>query len=187
MLQNSEHHVKISDFLVENSIKWTFIPPHSSHIGGLWETAIKSTKTHLRKIIGSRQLSYEELYKLLIRIEACLNSRPICPMSDDGTNLTALTPGHFIIGVPLTSLPKRDISDIQINRVTRYQLLMRMRQDFWRRWSNEYLNSNNVTSGLMLRIPALKWALWYYFEKITYLLCNSVWEEYLPYTPNEMD
>lgn len=132
MLRNSEHHTKISHFLTENSIKWTFIPLQSPHIGGLWEAVIKASKTHLRKIIGkiigTTPLTFEELYTLLARIEACLNSRPLCPMSNDGTDLTVLTPGHFLIGVPSP-----------INRLTRHQLLIQMQQHFWNRWSQEYL------------------------------------------------
>ncbi|KMQ86573.1 hypothetical protein RF55_14409 [Lasius niger] len=110
-------------------------------MGGLWETAIKSAKTHLRKIVGTTPLTYEELYTLLVQIEACFNSRPICPMSNDGTDLTALTPGHLLIGVtsPLTSPPEADVTDIPVNRLTRHQLLTQMRQHFWKRWSSEYL------------------------------------------------
>jgi len=108
-------------------------------MGGLWEAAIKSAKTHLRKIIGTTPLTYEELYTLLVQIEACLNSRPLCPLSDDGTDLAALTPAHFLIGVPLTSLPEIDVSDQPVNRLTRHQLLTQMRQHFWQRWSNEYV------------------------------------------------
>ncbi|XP_018310126.1 uncharacterized protein [Mycetomoellerius zeteki] len=122
VLRNPEHHAKISDFLVENSINWNLIPPHSPHMGGLWKAAIKSAKTHLRKIIRTTPLSNEELYTLLVRIEACLNSRPLCPLTDDGIDLAALTPAHFLIGVPLTSFPEVDVSNEPVNRLTRHQL-----------------------------------------------------------------
>ncbi|XP_025990428.2 uncharacterized protein LOC113003767 [Solenopsis invicta] len=139
MLRNPEHHAKISDFVAENSIKWIFIPPHSPHMGGFWEASIKSAKVHLRKIIGTTSLSYEELYTILVQIEACLNSKPLCPISDDGTDLAVLTPGHFIIRVPLTSPPELDVSNTPINHLTRHQLLIQIRQHFWTRWFKEYL------------------------------------------------
>lgn len=59
------------------STKWHFIPPASPHFGGLWEAGVKSTKTHLTKIIGNSSLTFEELSTLLVQIEAILNSRPL--------------------------------------------------------------------------------------------------------------
>lgn len=54
-------------------------------------------------------LTYEELATLLTQIEAVLNSRPLCPLSDDSDDLSALTPGHFLIGEPLTTVPEANL------------------------------------------------------------------------------
>ena len=89
--------------LARENIIWTFIPPRAPNFGGLWEAGIKSVKNHIKRIIGESHLSYEEAYTLLVRIEAVLNSRPLTPLSNDPNDLTALTPGHFLIGHPLTS------------------------------------------------------------------------------------
>lgn len=35
---------KICDYLSEQSIEWSFIPPQSPHMGGLWESAVKACK-----------------------------------------------------------------------------------------------------------------------------------------------
>ncbi len=42
----------ISKFLTSKNVEWKFIPQHAPHFGGLWEAAVKSTKTHLYKILG---------------------------------------------------------------------------------------------------------------------------------------
>lgn len=73
---------QINEYLAEQFINWKFIPPYSPHMRGLWEAAVKSAKTHMRKIIGSTVLSFEELYTILTLIEACLNSRPLTPLSN---------------------------------------------------------------------------------------------------------
>jgi len=130
---------KIHDFLTEQTIEWHFLPPQSPHMGGLWESAVKSCKTHLAKVVGSALLTFEELTTVITQIEAILNSRPLTPMSADPTDLQALTPGHFLIGRPLVSILNADLTNLNVNRLDRYQLLEQMKQNFWKRWSVEYL------------------------------------------------
>lgn len=103
-------------------------PPHS---GGLWEAAIKSIKNHLRKTLGNAALTYEEMTTILVRIEACLNSRPITPLSSDPSDLNALTPGHFLVGGALTELPEIDVSKVPTNRLRRWQRTTQLVQQIW--------------------------------------------------------
>ena len=48
-------------------------------------------------------------------------------------------PGHFLIGAPLYVLPEEDISDVKLNILSRYELLTRIYQHFWKKWSMEYV------------------------------------------------
>jgi len=137
LIKNS--NAKIHDYLTEQTIKWHFLPPQSPHMGGLWESAVKAVKNRLTKIVSSNPLTFEELTTVITQIEAILNSRPLTPMSTDPTDLNALTPGHFLIGRPLIAVSEPDTTDISVNRLNRYQLLEQMKQNFWKRWSIEYL------------------------------------------------
>jgi len=65
----------------------------SPHFGGLWEAGVKSVH-HLKRCIDLT-LIFEEMSTLLCRIEACFNSRPIAPISDNLDDYYALTPDHF--------------------------------------------------------------------------------------------
>ncbi|KAH0818571.1 hypothetical protein GEV33_004220 [Tenebrio molitor] len=130
----------IKCFLADRSINWHFIPPHSPHMGGIWEAGVKSCKYHFKRIVGNALLRYEELYTLLTLIESCLNSRPITPMSNDPHDLEALTPGHFLIGAPLTAPLEPNLEETQSNRLSRWELVERLRQQWWSRWSHEYLH-----------------------------------------------
>lgn len=65
-----------------DNITWNFIPSSAPHFGGLWEAGVRSVKFHLRRVLGNHMLTFEEFSTLLCRIEACLNSRPISPLSD---------------------------------------------------------------------------------------------------------
>jgi hypothetical protein len=133
---------QITENLANKGISWHFIPPRSPHMGGIWEINVKSIKGHLKRTIGEVVLSYEELYTLLTRIEAVLNSRPLCPLSNDPNDLNPITPGHFLIGEPLTSISERDLTTTRINRLTQWQRVEQMRQHFWHRWQREYLVQN---------------------------------------------
>lgn len=119
---------------------WHFIPASSPHFGGLWEAGVKSFKHHLRRILGNSTLTYEEFYTLLTEIESCLNSRPLCPLSSDPNDIDALTPGHFLVGGPMNAVLQPSLLNINENRLTRWQYLEKLNQDFWNSWSKEYLS-----------------------------------------------
>lgn len=59
--------------------------------------------------VGDQILSYEELQTVVTQVEACVNSRPLCPLSDDVNSFDALTPGHFLIGDAILALSPRPI------------------------------------------------------------------------------
>ncbi|XP_073831493.1 uncharacterized protein [Musca autumnalis] len=120
-------------------LTWHFIPPGAPHMGGLWEAGVKSFKAHFRKFAGTMKFTFEEFSTLLSRIEACLNSRPLSPISQDPTDLAALTPGHFLIGTPILVPvdPSVDISSISM--LNRWEKLKAIHQTFCSRWKNEYL------------------------------------------------
>lgn len=123
------------------TINWHFNPPSSPHFGGLWESNIKSVKTHLIRVVGKCVLTYEELYTLLTRTEAIVNSRPLTAISSDPNDLEALTPGHFLTLESLNAPPEPDITLVPSNRLSRWQLLTQMQQHLWSRWSREYLHT----------------------------------------------
>lgn len=169
-----EYNKTIYSEMSKIGIKWHFIPPAAPNFGGLWEAGVRSVKTHMKKVIGESTLTYEELSTLLCQIEATLNSRPLCPLSTDVNDNTALTPGHFLIGTPLLAAPEVDFMDIKSNRLTRWQLVQKMHQSFWRRWNIEYLNrlqerpkwlkkikEPNVNDLVLLKednLPPARWA-----------------------------
>ncbi|XP_029170207.1 uncharacterized protein LOC114939928 [Nylanderia fulva] len=124
----------------KEGIRWHFNPPAAPHFGGLWEAAVKSAKYHLRRVIGETTLTFEELNTLLTQIEACLNSRPLQALSDDPDDVSALTPGHFLIGAPLLAIPEPLQEDEPGSSRSRWQHLQQMRDHFWGRWSKEYIH-----------------------------------------------
>lgn len=131
-----------SAVLTGEGTTWSFIPPAAPHFGGLWEAGVKSAKYHLKRVAGTRLLSFDEMTTLLCQIEACLNSRPLTELSHDPDDLRPLTPGHFLIGEATTAMPEPgtlQLPSVQLLR-SRYLQICQMRDSFWQRWSREYLN-----------------------------------------------
>lgn len=143
VLQNN-NNVFISESLAKDGTKWCLMPPSSPHFGGLHEAGVKSVKAHLKRVLGTTILTYEEMNTLLIQVEGILNSRPICRTED--ADVDALTPAHFLIGRPITMLPEPDLQTVNLSHLSRWQFIQRLTQQFWKRWSLEYLNSLQVRS-----------------------------------------
>nr|CAI5831915.1 unnamed protein product [Callosobruchus analis] len=177
-IQDFVHESSYTDFFATNGIEWRFSPPHSPHHGGLWESSIKRAKYHLYRIIGSStsSLTFEDLTTIFTQVEAVLNSRPLCPLSEDPEDLSFLTPSHFLIHDSLTSIPQADLTEKPPNLLKHYEALQRLLQTFWKKWSLEYLTSlqprtkwhneqpNNLKVGSLVlladnNLPPLCWKI----------------------------
>ncbi|CAG7823460.1 unnamed protein product, partial [Allacma fusca] len=138
-IESKEFKTRVKQFLAGEEITFHFSPPGAPHFGGLWEAGIKSLKHHLRRVLGNEILNYEEMNTLLIQIEACLNSRPLSPLSNDPTDLLPLTPGHFLIGDAITAPADSTFVDNNTTYTNNWKKVQKLHQNFWRRWSSEYL------------------------------------------------
>lgn len=155
-LYNDTNQRKIFTFLAGQEISWKFISPRAPHEGGMWEASVKSAKFHLKRVLGNIHLDYEDMLTVLIQIEAVLNSRPISPLSTDPDDLTPLTPGHFLIGRALYSIPETDLSNA--NNPDRLQVFQRSQfvmQCFWRRWQREVVPEMQRRCKWFSRLPEL--------------------------------
>ncbi|XP_054281201.1 uncharacterized protein LOC128998869 [Macrosteles quadrilineatus] len=165
----------LNNFALDHSINFHFQPPAAPHQGGLWESAIKSSKYHLKRVIGDRVLTLMELITLATQVEAVLNSRPLTALSADPSDISALTPGHFLIGTSLVAVPEPNLEEVPENRLNHWQTVQALHQRFWRRWHQEYLhqlqqrkkwekpNKNLEVGDLVIiqdpRTPPLLWPL----------------------------
>ncbi|XP_058456731.1 uncharacterized protein LOC131434103 [Malaya genurostris] len=140
---------QIFDWCVNNEIQWKFIPPRAPHFGGLREAAVKSAKQHLLREIGHISINQEDMLTLLAQIEMCLNSRPVTPIPSTPVDLEALTPGHFLIGSNLQSIPDINVANIPDNRLDHWQRTQKLFQRIWARWYPEYLTQlhSRATKG----------------------------------------
>ncbi len=128
----------IQNSTANNGISWKFNPPRAPHRGGLWESVVKSMKYHLNRTTKGQILRYDEYNTIFTRIEAIMNSRPLCYKVETSTpEDLVLTPGHFLIGDQITSVAEPESSPVPLTK--RYELMQRQTQLFWNAWSKDYL------------------------------------------------
>lgn len=139
-----------AELLANDNTTWHFIPPRMPTCGGLWEAGVQSAKRHLFRINKDMKLTYEEISTLLAQIEACLNSRPLYQMDN---TIMPLTPGHFLVGEPLISVPDTNYECQPVSLLTRWQVIQKMTQDFWHRWRSEYLNTLQQRYKWQVKVP----------------------------------
>nr|XP_049706204.1 uncharacterized protein LOC126056614 isoform X6 [Helicoverpa armigera] len=172
--QNQDSSSQISSAVAQEGIEFLFIPSYTPHFNGMAESAVRSTKYHLRRLLQLTHFTYEEMHTCLTQVEAILNSRPITALNSDPTDFTPLTPAHFLIGRSLVSVPHPQLTE-RITSLERYKRIEFVKQHFWKRFSNEYVTtlqqktkwptaSSELKLGSLVLIkdkalPPLRWAL----------------------------
>ena len=139
LLEKPANISSIPTYLLTKRVQWHSTPERSPHFGGLWEAAVKSAKRHIKRVIGTQKMTYEEFSTVAAQVEACLNSRPltyITSHSSDG--VSTLTPGHFLILREPRAYPEIPITtEPSLHR--RWNMCQSIVSHFWKRWSVEYL------------------------------------------------
>ncbi|GFY25373.1 DUF5641 domain-containing protein [Trichonephila clavipes] len=132
---------KVCCFLSQREIEWHTIPPLSPHFGGLWEAGVKSVKFHLKRVVGSINLTFEEFYTLLTNRGGIECSRPLVRLVDnDIDSLNVLTPSHFLVGEEIIG-PPETVEESKLTLKGRWDIVQKLKLNFWKRWQIDYLNS----------------------------------------------
>ena len=138
-MEEKGHQNAVQSYCFNYKITWHNSPQRAPHFGGLWEAAVKAAKFHLKRIVGQKLLTFEELSTICCNVESFLNSRPLGPVtSHDVDGLCPLTPSHFLIGRAARAYPKERINH-NLTTLRRWEICKQASQDFWDRWSQEYL------------------------------------------------
>ena len=151
----STFYKDVASLLAQDNVDLVFIPPYATHFGGLWESGVKSVKNHIKRVIGDQSFTFEDLSTFLCQIEACLNSRPLTQLSSDPLDLAPLTPGHLLIGRPLSAIPESGFPPNSSNPSSSWRLISKMHSDFWYRWRSDYLHQLQSRSKWLHTNPDL--------------------------------
>lgn len=108
-------------------LKFGNSPCYSPWFNGIAESMVKVFKSHLVKVVQSGALNYREMYSVVKRLEAMINSRPFAVYNpENGSAGYVITPSHFWACRPLVALPSSGTESLcsQPLKLTRRVALM---------------------------------------------------------------
>ncbi len=158
---------EIQNYASNKGIKWSFIVELAPWMGGFYERLVGLVKRALRKTIGRKLLSLEQMSTLLKECEAVVNSRPLVYIGDDLKSSIAITPGHFISLNPNTGIPETECDDdpeykpyeSNADKLLKiWKKGQRLLDSFWQIWRNEYLLSLRERSQYKIKAPRVQYS-----------------------------
>ena len=137
---------RIKEFLLESGtdwINWKKNTPAASHMGGVWERQIRTTRAILNSLLithGS-SLDGESFRTLLTEVEAIINSRPLTVEHiNNPRSVLPISPNNLLTGKSKVVLPPPGIfqkEDIYCRK--RWRRIQHLANEFWSKWRKSYL------------------------------------------------
>lgn len=136
-----------------NQLTWHFNPPAAPHMGGIWESGVKSAKNLMYRMVNTALLTYEELTTVLIQIECLLSNRPLCRLTTATEDQEFLTPSHFLTGTTLFTPQEPEIKERNFIPLIDGSICRRSSRTFGRSGlRNTSKVYNNELNGLSLKL-----------------------------------
>ena len=130
---------EIQAYAKTNGFIFRFSPPGTPHMGGVFESLIKSSKRAIRAVLKNSEFSDSELHAAFIGAENLINSRPLGYVSNDPNDYRCLTPASFLHGrLDGNNLPAV-IDKQQPSHRQRWRLVQTALKHIWKRWHREIL------------------------------------------------
>ena len=138
--------------------------------------------------MGDTPLTFEEMTTVICQVEACLNSRPIVPVtSHNQDGLQTLTASHFLIFKPPSSYPSDPRIPENPDLLKKWNLCQSIVHQFWKRWAMEYLNTLQSRTKWQHSKPNLKIDDIVIMKPDTHFTCHWPLAKILETYPGEND
>lgn len=134
--------LSMKNFLTNNGCTWIFNPPHSSHMGGVWERMIGMTRRILDSMFlkeSKKNLTHDVLNTLMAEVAAIINSRPIVPVSTDPSQPSVLSPYTLLTQKTELDVGPFEHFDIKDMYKSHWKYVQILANQFWKKWHSQYL------------------------------------------------
>lgn len=132
----------VKDFLYQSGTVWIFNPPHSSHMGGVWERMIGVARKVLDALLLDNKgasLTHEVLVTFMAEVSAIMNSRPLVPVSTDPESPQVLSPSMLLTQKCESGMHPLADFDCKNMLKAQWQRVQALADMFWTRWKQEYI------------------------------------------------
>ncbi|XP_062698473.1 uncharacterized protein LOC134284144 [Aedes albopictus] len=152
-----------ADIFTDARTRWSFNPPAAPHMGGIWERLVRSAKEALKALHDGGKLTDEILLTVLCEAEDMVNSRPLTYVPQESADCEALTPNHFLRGLPSgvreeANLPTTSAEALRDS----YKRSQQLADILWTRWLKEYIPTiNHRTKWIAEQEPVVEGELVY--------------------------
>lgn len=146
-------------YLGEEGCTWVFNPPHSSHMGGVWERMIGISRRILNSMLmqtSPSRLTHEVLSTFMAEVTAIINARPLVPISSDPDSPYLLTPASLLTQKMCAYPPPPGTFDSKDLYRQQWRQVQHLANTFWNRWRREYLPTLQSRSKWQEVRPNLK-------------------------------
>lgn len=130
---------QLEKYSTEKGFEFRFNPPGAPHMGGVFESLIKSAKRAIRASLKDVEFTDAELQSAFIGAEDLLNSRPLGYQTNDLNDFRALTPASFLHGRLDGSFLPPTVDNQDFNPKQRWRLIQNILNNIWKRWIKEIL------------------------------------------------
>ena len=148
---------QLRSFLDEKEITWVFNPPHSSHMGGVWERMIGVVRRVLDcLLLNCKNLTHDVLATFMAEVCSIVNARPLVPLSSASENPEILSPSILLtqkVNPPHSFDESMSLKDIYRAEWKRVQVLS---EQFWQKWRSEFLTLLQSRKKWLKETPNLK-------------------------------
>ena len=134
---------KIQENTANYGVTWHFNPPYAPHFSGVHEVMVKAAKRAIYAILGSADITDEELLSDVVGAEGLINSRPLTYQSANPQDPVPLTPNHFLHGQLGGRFAPDGVDSTAFNPRRRWRRVQELVRHFWHRWLREWLPSLN--------------------------------------------
>ncbi|XP_071965643.1 uncharacterized protein [Antedon mediterranea] len=135
---------KVQTYLLKNEAEWKLNPPHSSHMGGVWEKMIGVTRKVLDGILYNykgKSLSHEVLVTFMAEAMAIINSRPLVPLTTDPDEVSYLSPA-LLLTQKHGCIEEIAVDDNVSNMFqAQWKMVQVLANQFWKQWRIHYLQT----------------------------------------------